>query len=167
MPEKKYFHKRSRLLLYPVLFAIILSTILSACAVDVADAGDIDQAPLSGDGWQVSTPEEQGLDPDLIESIYKKAGKLDTLYGMIVIKNGYLVAEKYFNGSDINHQTLMASVSKSYISALIGLALEQGCLESLDQKMLDFFPEYADQITDPRKETITIRHLLQMRSGFP
>ena len=70
---------------------------------------------------------------------------------MIVIKNGYLVAEEYFNGSDINHQTLMASVSKSYISSLIGLALEQGCLESLDQKMIEFFPEYADQITDPQE----------------
>jgi CubicO group peptidase (beta-lactamase class C family) len=50
---------------------------------------------------------------------------------------------------------------------LAGIALEQGCLSSVDQKMLDFFPEVAGQITDARKEKITIRQLLQMRAGYP
>jgi CubicO group peptidase (beta-lactamase class C family) len=59
------------------------------------------------------------------------------------------------------------SVTKSYTSALVGIALDQGYLSSVDQKMLDFFPEVADQITDPRKEQITIRDLLQMRAGYP
>jgi CubicO group peptidase (beta-lactamase class C family) len=50
---------------------------------------------------------------------------------------------------------------------LVGIALDQGYLSSVDQKMMDFFPEFAGQITDPRKEQITIRDLLQMRSGYP
>jgi CubicO group peptidase (beta-lactamase class C family) len=58
-------------------------------------------------------------------------------------------------------------VTKSFTSALVGIALEQGCLSSVDQKMLDFFPEVAKEITDPRKEQITIRNLLEMRSGYP
>jgi CubicO group peptidase (beta-lactamase class C family) len=60
-----------------------------------------------------------------------------------------------------------ASVTKSVTSALVGIALDQGCLESVDQKMMDFFPELASQIADPRKEQITIRQLLQMRAGYP
>ena len=84
-----------------------------------------------------------------------------------MIKNGYLVAEKYFNGGSIDQKTLVASVSKSYVSTLVGLALDQGCLASLDQKFLEFFPEQASQVTDARKKQITIRQLLQMRSGYP
>jgi len=61
----------------------------------------------------------------------------------------------------------LQSVTKSYTSALVGIALDQGCLSSVDQKMMDFFPEFAGQIDDPRKEQITIRDLLQMRAGYP
>ena len=61
------------------------------------------------------------------------------------------------------------SATKRYTSALVGIAMEQGCLSSLDQKMMDFFPEFASQVhaSDPRKEQITIRQLLQMRAGYP
>jgi len=59
------------------------------------------------------------------------------------------------------------SATKSYTLTLVGIALEQGCLTSLDQKMMAFFPELADKITDPRKEQITIRDMLQMRAGYP
>jgi CubicO group peptidase (beta-lactamase class C family) len=50
---------------------------------------------------------------------------------------------------------------------LVGIALEQGHLSSVDQRMLDFFPEFAGQIDDSRKEQITVRNLLQMRAGYP
>jgi CubicO group peptidase (beta-lactamase class C family) len=50
---------------------------------------------------------------------------------------------------------------------MVGIALDQGCLENMDQKMLDCFPEFSGQSKDTRKKEITIRHLLQMRSGYP
>jgi len=84
-----------------------------------------------------------------------------------VIKNGYLIAEDYFNEGSVDQKDRLQSVTKSYTSALVGIALDQGYLSSVDQKMIDFFPEVADQITDPRKEQITIRDLLQMRAGYP
>ena len=62
---------------------------------------------------------------------------------------------------------MLQSATKSYTSALVGIALDQGCLSSVDQNMMDFFPEVAGQITDPRKEQITIRQMLQMRAGYP
>lgn len=127
----------------------------------------LEYRPLPGDDWQVSTPEEQGLDAGLITELYEDALDLDTLYSLLVVKDGFLIAEQYFNGGSVDEQTLIQSASKSYISALVGIAIEQGCLSSLDQKMIDFFPEVADEVTDPRKREITIRQLLQMRSGYP
>jgi len=123
--------------------------------------------PLPGDDWKVSTPLEQGLDPALVGELYLEAAGLTHLYGVLVVKNGRLIAEGYFNQGAADQKALLQSASKSYTSALVGIALHQGCLSSVDQKMIDFFPELADRITDPRKMEITIRHMLQMRAGYP
>ncbi|MHA1937439.1 MAG: serine hydrolase domain-containing protein [Candidatus Thorarchaeota archaeon] len=147
--------------------AILILSVLAGCGPSIEELEAIDYTPLPGDDWKVSTPAEQGLDPDLVAKMYFNAAKLDTIYSLLVIKNGHLVAEKYFNEGSVNQKALMQSASKSYISTLIGLALEQGCLTSLDQKLIEFFPEYGDEITDPRKEEITLRHMLQMRAGYP
>jgi CubicO group peptidase (beta-lactamase class C family) len=123
--------------------------------------------PLSGDDWKVSTPEEQDLDPMLVAELYLDAAHMETLYGLLVIKNGSLIAEGYFNEGSAEQEARLQSATKSYTSALVGIALEHGCLSGVDQKMVDFFPELAGQITDPRKQHITIRHMLQMRAGYP
>jgi CubicO group peptidase (beta-lactamase class C family) len=147
--------------------AILILSMLVGCSPSPQELENVDYTPLIGDNWQVSTPQEQGLDPLLVAELYHNAAELGTLYSLLVVKNGYLIAEDYFNEGSIGGKTLLQSVSKSYVSALVGIALEEGCLSSVDQKMVDFFPEYADQITDPRKKGITIREMLQMRAGYP
>jgi len=127
----------------------------------------VDYTPRAGNDWKVTTPEKQGIDPLLITELYRDASKLETIYSLLVIKNGHLVAEGYFNEGSIGQLSKRASVTKSFTSAFVGLALEHGYLESVDQNMLDFFPEIADSISDPRKAQITIRHMLQMRGGYP
>ena len=127
----------------------------------------VDYTPLKRDDWKTSTPEEQGLDPMLVAEIYNDAAHMEKLYGLLVIKNGFLIAEGYFNEGSIDQLSSRASVTKSFTSALLGIALEQRYLESVDEKMIDFFPEVADQITDERKKSITIREMLQMRAGYP
>jgi len=127
----------------------------------------VDYTPLPIDDWEMSTPAEQELDPMLVAEMYYNAAKLETIYSLLVIKNGYLVAERYFNEGSVEQKDRLQSVTKSYTSALVGIAIENGYLSSVDQKMLDFFPEVAAQITDPRKEQITIRDMLQMRAGYP
>jgi CubicO group peptidase (beta-lactamase class C family) len=57
-------------------------------------------------------------------------------------------------------------VTKSFTSALIGIAIDKGHIESIDQKVLDFFPEYTPDVHDPLKRGMTIRHLLTMTAGF-
>lgn len=162
------FHKWSTgRLLYFILSLSVLLPLLVGCTPTAAELDAVDYTPLPGEDWEVSTPAQEGLDPDLVAKMYLDAEDLDTIYSLLVVKNGYLIAEKYFNEGSIDQKTLMQSASKSYISALIGIALEQGCLTGPDQKMLEFFPEFTDQIEDPRKEQITVRYLLQMRSGYP
>ncbi len=146
---------------------ILVLSVLAGCGSCAWNMDLVDYAPLPGGGWQVSTPEEQGLDPMLVAKLYFDAAKLETLYGLLVVKNGYLIAERYFNEGSVDQLSGRQSVTKSFTSALVGVALDQGFLSSVDQKMLDFFPELAERIQDPRKEEITIRHLLQMRGGYP
>jgi CubicO group peptidase (beta-lactamase class C family) len=145
----------------------LMTSALVGCGPSAADLAAVDYTPLPSDDWEVSTPEQQGLDPMLVAELYHSAAELETLYGLLVIKNGHLIAEKYFNEGAVAQKALLQSASKSYISALVGIALDQGCLSSLDQKMLDFFPESAAQIADSRKAQITLRHMLQMRAGYP
>jgi CubicO group peptidase (beta-lactamase class C family) len=164
----KHLHHsiQSRITLLIYIF-LVLSILLIGCGPSTAELEAVDYTPLEGDDWLVSTPEEQDLDPLLVARMYAEAAELETIYGLLVIKNGHLVAEEYFQDASVERKENVQSVTKSYISALVGIALERGCLSSLDQKMLDFFPELADQITDPRKEQITLRQLLQMRAGYP
>jgi CubicO group peptidase (beta-lactamase class C family) len=147
--------------------AILILLALVGCGPSAADLESVDYRPLPADDWHVSTPEDQGLDPTLVARLYHDAAELDTLYGLVVVKNGYLIAEGYFNEGAVDEMFDRASATKSFTSALVGIALDQGCLSSVDQKMVNFFPEFADEITDPRKEQITIRDLLQMRGGYP
>ena len=148
-----------------ILMVSVLVGCSSCCSLQNLEA--IEYAPLSGDDWEVSTPAEQGLDPTLVARLYCNAVSLETVYSVLVVKNGLLIAEDYFNGASIDRKENLQSVTKSYVSALVGIALEQRHLTSLDQKMMDFFPELVDQITDSRKMDITIEHLLQMRAGYP
>lgn len=148
-----------------ILFSCVLVTLqtFAGCSwnLDV-----VDYSPLPGDDWVVSTPDEQGLDSNLVAELYFNAAKVSTIYSLVVVKNGQLIAEQYFHGGSIDQKARMQSATKSFTSALVGIALDAGYLNSVDQKMMEFFPELADSITDPRKNDITIRHLLQMRAGY-
>lgn len=158
---------RQRLSFLFLPLAVLLAILLAGCGPSTEELQAVDYAPLTREDWQVSTPGEQGLDPVLVAELYHHAAELETLYGLLVVKNGYLVGEDYFNEGSPDQKALLQSAAKSYVSALVGMALEQGCLSSVEQKMIDFFPDFADQIEDPRKREITILDMLQMRAGFP
>ncbi len=132
-----------------------------------AELDAVDYTPLAGPEWEVSTPDREGLDPRLVAELYLEAADLDQLLGMLVIKRGRLIAERYYGEGGPERRNLLQSVTKSFTSALVGIALDRGCLESVDERMIDFFPETRDRVTDPRKREITVREMLQMRAGFP
>ena len=142
--------KRKYSLVQFVSILIIAAVLVGCGGPSAAKLAAVDYTPLPGDDWNVSTPEEQGLDSELVSEMYFNAAKLETLYSLLVIKNGYLIAEDYFNEGSVEQKDRLQSVTKSFTSALVGIALEQGCLSSVDQKMLDFFPEVADEIPQRR-----------------
>lgn len=140
---------------------------VGGCGPSIAELEAVDYAPLAGDNWEVSTPAEQGLDPLRVARLFHDAPGVETIHSLLIVKNGRLVAEKYFHGGAIRRNARVQSVTKSVTSALVGIALRQGCVADVDQTMMDFFPELAERARDPRKRRITLRHLLQMRAGYP
>lgn len=116
--------------------------------------------------WPISSPEDQGINSRILTNAFDFAERSGFMYSLLVVKNGKLIGERYFNGADKYYADHTCSTGKSYISALVGIALRENYLTSLDQKMMDFFPEYIKADLDPRKYDITIRHLLQMRAGY-
>ena len=150
-----------------VSIGMLLIAVLSmGCASCSGKAGGTGFEPAAGGDWDISTPEAEGLDRELVERLYANASNVETVRAVLVIKNGKLIAEKYFNDGSIDRRDTIQSVTKSFTGALTGIAVEQGLLEGLDQPIVDFFPELRTSI-DPRKQLITIRHLLQMRAGYP
>ena len=152
-----------------LIFTIVILVLpsLMGCGPSSEALEAVDYTPLPGDELKLSTPLEQGLDPTLVAELYHNASELEGLYGLLIVKNGHLIAERYFNEGTVLEKGNRQSVTKSYTSALVGIALDQGHLSSVDQKMVEFFPEFDGLIRDSRKEQITIRDLLQMRAGYP
>jgi CubicO group peptidase (beta-lactamase class C family) len=145
--------------LFKFIFIIILLLPIS-CSDDVSGPETI-----SFD-WQSSSPENQGMDSNLLDQAFSQANNIGYVDCILIIRNGYIVGERYYNGYNKNTAHNVKSVSKSFLSAITGIALRDGYLNSLNLKMLDFFPEYIYQSIDPRKYDITIRHLLMMRAGI-
>lgn len=156
-----------RWLLCLVAAAMVLPVGVAGCRPSAEDLREVQYAPLAAGDWAVSTPEAQGLDPMLLAALYHDAADVETIRGLLVVKNGRLIAEKYFHGGAIEEKARVQSVTKSITSALVGIALERGCLTGVDRRMMEFFPELADRIHDPRKNEITLEQMLQMRAGYP
>ena len=116
--------------------------------------------------WRFSTPEAQGMDSHILNTAFDQAKSKNFIDGLLVIRNGFIVAEQYYNGFDANQPHNIMSVSKSFLSAITGIALNKGYIDNLDEKALDYFPEYVTPDMDLRKYDITIRHLLTMRMGM-
>ena len=149
------------------LVAVILA--LATAEIAGAAASSIGQAPWPTDEWPRSTAEEQGLDPlplaELVE-LMREGERLPGLHSLLVVRNGYLVVEEYFAGYGPERLHTLQSVSKSFTSALIGIAIERGYIEGVDERILDFFPERRDELAaDERRAAITLEALLTMRSG--
>lgn len=144
---------------YLIIYLIVLVFIIGC-----------EKNPIENDSekyiWSVSKPEAQKMNPQILDSAFVKAELTGFIDGLLVIRNGYIVAEEYYNGYNELQPHNIMSVSKSFLSAITGIALHQGYIDSLEEKILNYFPEYIYPDIDPRKYDITIRHLLTMRMGI-
>jgi CubicO group peptidase (beta-lactamase class C family) len=160
----------------------------------VALTSSLAQAEMSGgcgapqaidDGWPVSEPRAQRLDPASICAIAEQLSALKDAnpHGVVVARHGSVVYESYFSGPDQrwpqrhwreplqeaphDAQTKhdLQSITKSVVALLVGIAVDRGLIESVDAPLLSFFPDYAD-LDSPERHKITLRHLLTMQAGL-
>jgi CubicO group peptidase (beta-lactamase class C family) len=132
------------------------------------------------DFWQPATFEESGMDATRIDSLLRRIHMSSMeVHSLLVAHRGRLVVERYgwHSGSNPDHPAephqvlpdephFQASNTKSFLSALIGIALEDGVIPGIDQKAADWFPDYEDLNPSPEKDEITLEDLLTMRSGL-
>jgi CubicO group peptidase (beta-lactamase class C family) len=104
-------------------------------------------------------------DAPALEAAAKTAAAMPRLRSLIVSHKGEILLERYFNGARAAQPANIKSASKSVISALVGIAVARGFIKSIDQPLVDFFPELAKD-PEPRKRAITVEDLLTMRSGL-
>ena len=86
--------------------------------------------------------------------------------GIMVLKDDHAVYENYFNQCSEKDPIHIFSVTKSIISMLFGIALDKGCIKNLDEKVIDFFPDYQIRKGEKTIRHITIRHLLTMTAPY-
>jgi len=117
MVEKVKFYLNWRLYsLLIIAIVLLVTSALPSSGPSIEDLLAVDYRPLPGDDWEASTPTEQGLDPMLVAQMYYDAAQLETIYSLLVIKDGYLIAEDYFNEGSIDQKDRLQSVTKSYTS---------------------------------------------------
>ena len=162
----KFFAKR-KLILFALVcctgfFCFSDSQKIPAAHDDLKQPGE-----KPGTYWELTAPEEQGIDSqNLLEMLQKVKKEKYNSHSIIIIRNHRLVLESYIcpYTRDIPHNT--RSVSKSIISALVGIALREKWIDSLDRTVYSYLPQYFKHQADPRKKKITLRHLLTMASGL-
>ena len=113
------------------------------------------------ESWSVKNPDELGIDASKVEKLFDLSFQDDATQSVVLIKDGYIIAERYADGYDKDSIGTSWSMAKSFYASLIGISIEMGEIGSLDDKVSD----YLDYFTEDRKD-ITIREVLDMTSGL-
>lgn len=110
--------------------------------------------------------EESSVDVESLQQRLSELVSIGPINSIVISKQGEIVGEQYFRGMNANRTHNIKSASKSILSLLIGIAIEKGYIQGLDQPISDYFPEYFEANPDSVKASITIADLLTMRAGL-
>lgn len=132
----------------------------------MVSAEQIEIQPIQSDsGWTVS---QDSFNQTKIQAMNKRIAQNDfkMINGIVVIKNGELLIEQYYNGA--SRQTLhnQRSVGKSFASTILGIAIEDGFIKSKTSQLSDFYDLKAFDHFSPYKAQVTLKDLVTMSSGF-
>ena len=120
------------------------------------------------DGWELSTPSQEGIDEAELQKIYQyfhESKDLWQVHSLLVFRNNKLVAESYTkNPNEITQQVPIWSCTKQVTGILTGIAIEKGLIDNVNDPIQKYLPEEIAR--HPDKGAITIRNLLQMESGI-
>ena len=121
----------------------------------------IESKVFPGDEWAIKTPTELNINQEKIDHLFDLSFADDATQAVVLIKDGYLIGERYAEGFDQNSFGTSWSMAKSFYASLIGISIDRGEINSLDDKVSD----YLEYFNDERSE-ITIRDVLNMASGL-
>ncbi len=162
--RKKAFYKGICLILFPVF--LFLSNAYSYFQTN----GYEYQVPKKlNDGWEVSSLTKEGIDKVAIEKISREIADIDSyenVLSMLIVKNGRIVHEVYSPYCQRNTLHWMASITKTITSTLIGIAIDKGFIASVDTKLHELLPQFADDFKGPGKKKIALKHIMSMTSGI-
>ena len=113
------------------------------------------------DTWEVVSPESQNIKSSRVQKLIDMSFEDDATMSVVIIKNGKIIGEQYAEGYDSDSYGTSWSMAKSFYAALIGISIEEGEINSLDDPVAN----YLDYFNDDRSD-ITIRDLLDMSSGL-
>jgi len=102
----------------------------------------------------------------VIELEKKINNDYSNIAGIVILKDGKIIYENCFNECIATTSIHVYSVTKSIVSILIGIAIDKGYIKSVNQKVLDFFPDYAIKRGEKTIQNITLKHLLTMTAPY-
>ena len=120
--------------------------------------------------WEYASPSETNVNEQMLLNLDNeiRQGNRGVINSLHIVKDDKLIYESYYNpvhSRNSNH--VLNAITLSISSALVGTALEQGLINSIDDPISDYLPDYDDIFTlEPEKSAISINHLLTMRSGI-
>jgi CubicO group peptidase (beta-lactamase class C family) len=124
-------------------------------------------APYIGYDWVTATPQEQRINPTMLEAAFAKARQSTFLKSLLVVRNAKLIREEYFNGARPEIAFNVKSVSKSFLSALYGIAEKDGTLPDMNAPISRYLPaSYFPADMSSPKYQITLNHLVTMTAGL-
>ncbi|MHA1906041.1 MAG: serine hydrolase domain-containing protein [Candidatus Thorarchaeota archaeon] len=145
---------------------IVITIILGTSLVPIASAAR-DYWPT--ESWRISTPEEQGMNSTKLEEMveYLQGPSALRPLSILIVRNGYIVFEEYLSSTYDENRTMdVYSCTLSILSALVGIAIDEGLIESVDANILEFFSDREITVDAEEKAEITIWDLLTMTSGL-
>ena len=151
--------------------------LLAACSGSISDGRPTQgtsppAATLAGeywptDGWRTAPPQDHGIDQAALATIDDQVANPSTqIRSVLIVRDGNLVYEHYWQGLDQADGHDVRSVTKSVIGALVGIALAEGKIKSLDQTVGELLAAQLPKDADPRFAGVTVKQLLTMTSGL-
>lgn len=145
--------------------AVLLLAALIPALPTHAQSGSAPYWPT--EGWRTSTPEEQGMNSEtlaaMLREIQEKGYPVDHI---LVIRNGYVVLDASINPARANEQHNLYSATNSVTSVLVGIAMQEGYIESVEQPVLDIFSNRTFAEVNEAKQALKLEHLLTMTADL-
>ena len=153
---------------HPVTFRPVNPDTLSGLRPKVGKTYVRKKPEQRNDDLKIGSASEARINIDLLDSLsyHIMREQFPNVHSLLIARNGFLIYEDYFYGWKADDLWLIQSATKSFTSALTGIALSKNEIKSLDEPICQYLEEYKDKACNEQNRDITIRQLLTMTTGL-